>query len=76
MYYRNKGQFYTSDPKVGDQIFFGTVGNETHTGLVYKVDSANVYTIEGNTSNGVYRRTYTLDDANIAGYGRPNYDPE
>lgn len=76
MYYRSKGQFYTSDPKVGDQIYFGTVGHETHTGLVYKVDSAYVYAIEGNTSNGVYRRTYTLDDASIAGYGRPNYDPE
>lgn len=76
MYYRNKGQFYTSNPKVGDQIYFGTVGNETHTGLVYKVDSTNVYAIEGNSSNGVYRKTYSLNDAGIAGYGRPNYDPE
>lgn len=76
MYYRNKGRFYTSNPKVGDQIYFGTVGHETHTGLVYKVDTAYVYAIEGNTSNGVYRRTYTLDDASIAGYGRPKYDPE
>lgn len=76
-YYRNKGQFYASNPKAGDQIFFGTsVSNSSHTGLVEKVDSSKVYTIEGNTSDCVARRTYSLSDSSIIGYGRPAYDAE
>ena len=59
-YYRNAGRYFTS-PKVGDQIFFGTsVGNSTHTGIVVGVDAGHVYTIEGNTSDQVARRTYSL----------------
>ena len=51
-YYKAKGQHYTT-PKVGDQIFFYDSSKKgiAHTGLVYKVDSTYVYTIEGNTSS-------------------------
>lgn len=83
-YYKNKGRFYTSKPQPGDQIFF--YGNTTdvwqHTGLVEKVDSSKVYTIEGNTSNasgviynggGVARKSYALNYSRIAGYGRPDW---
>ena len=82
-YYSNNGQFYTSNPKVGDQIFFkDTAGVYTRTGIVYKVDSTKVYTIEGNIPdptgaiayNGVYKKEYSLTDTSIAGYGRPDYD--
>ena len=82
--YRDAGRFY-STPKVGDQIYFGTKGNETHTGIVYKVDGSKVYTIEGNTSGasgvisnggGVCKKSYSLSYAKIVGYGRPNYDAE
>lgn len=81
-YFRNKGQFHTSNPQVGDQIFFGTSGNESHTGLVYKVDASRVYTVEGNTSGasgvianggGVCKKSYTLGYRGISGYGRPAY---
>lgn len=76
-YYKNKGQFYTSNPKPGDQIFFGTsLSNCTHTGIVEKVDGSKVYTIEGNTSDQVARRTYALTNSTIVGYGRPKYDAE
>lgn len=76
-YYKAKGQFYTSDPKPGDQIFFGTsISNCTHTGIVEKADGSKVYTIEGNTSDQVARRTYALNDSTIVGYGRPMYDAE
>ena len=84
-YYRNVGRFYTSNPKPGDQIFFGTRGNESHTGIVYKVDSSKVYTIEGNTSGtagvvanggGVFKKSYSLNYTRISGYGRPRYDEE
>ena len=56
--------------------------DSSHTGLVYKVDSNYVYTIEGNTSGasgvvanggGVCRKKYPLNSNYIVGYGRPNY---
>lgn len=83
--YKNKGAWYTSNPKVGDQIFFnnGTKGKICHTGLVTKVDAAKVYTSEGNTSstsgvvaNGgcVREKSYALNYSRIEGYGRPKYD--
>lgn len=74
-YYKNKGQFHTSDPKPGDQIFFGTSqSNSTHTGIVEKVTAQKVFTIEGNTSDQVARRSYSLTNSRILGYGRPAYD--
>lgn len=81
-YYRNAGRFYTS-PQPGDQIFFGAPGNESHTGIVYKVDGAYVYTIEGNTSGasgvvanggGVFKKSYSRSYSKIVGYGRPRYN--
>ena len=83
-YYRAAGRFY-SDPMPGDQIFFGDKGDEEHTGIVYKVDGSRVYTIEGNTSGasgvvanggGVFKKSYSLNDSHIVGYGRPRYDVE
>ena len=71
-YYKNKGRFH-STPKPGDQIFFN---NYAHTGIVEKIVGNVVHTIEGNTSNQVARRTYTLDSSSIDGYGRPMYDAE
>lgn len=84
-YYKAKGQFYTraTKPQVGDQIFFGAVGDSYHTGIVYKVDDTTVYTIEGNTSGeagvvpnggGVFRKSYLGNNTAIAGYGRPAYN--
>lgn len=81
--YKNKGAWYTSNPKVGDQIFFKNSSRICHTGLVYKVTSTTVYTIEGNTSGasgvvanggGVCKKSYALNYSRIAGYGRPAYD--
>ena len=81
MYYRQKGQLY-DNPQVGDQIFFGNATESTHTGIVWKVDSEKVYTIEGNTSseygvvaNGgcVRRKSYPLNYSGIYKYGRPKY---
>ena len=84
-YYIAAGQYYkrADKPEVGDQIFFGSVGNSNHTGLVYKVDDTTVYTVEGNTSgadgvvpNGgaVCKKSYPLGSSAIAGYGRPKYN--
>ena len=86
-YYRDKGQFYTKNPKPGDQIFFwnSSKTDVAHTGLVYMVDSNYVYTVEGNTSGasgvvanggGVCKKKYSLSYNRIYGYGRPAYTGE
>ena len=83
-YYRNKGR-YGKTPKIGSQIFFGKTGDEYHTGIVYMVSSSRVYTIEGNTSSdsgvvdnggGVFKKSYSISNSEINGYGYPLYDGE
>ncbi|MFA6628045.1 MAG: CHAP domain-containing protein, partial [Bacilli bacterium] len=46
-------------PKAGDIIFFASDG-ASHTGIVVTCDETRVYTIEGNTGNGVHQRNYDL----------------
>lgn len=82
-YFKTKHQWHTT-PKKGDIIYFKNSERICHVGIVYKVDSAYVYTIEGNTSssssdvvpNGgaVAKKKYLRNYYRIAGYGRPNYD--
>ena len=81
--YKNKKAYHKSNPKVGDQIFFHNGTRICHTGIVYKVDSNYVYTVEGNTSGasgvvsnggGVAKKKYALSYSKIDGYGRPKYD--
>lgn len=70
-------------PLPGDQIFFKNSSGICHTGLVLRVTSSTVYTIEGNTSSasGVIanggctrQKSYSRSYANIAGYGRPLWE--
>lgn len=84
-YFKKKNQWHTSNPKIGDVIYFKNSTRIHHVGLVYKVDSKYVYTIEGNTNagntviangGGVARKKYLLTNSAIAGYGRPKYDVE
>lgn len=72
-YYKDAGRFYTSNPQPGDQIFFN---NYAHTGIVEKVEGGIVTTIEGNTSDQVARRTYSINSSTIDGYGRPKFAAE
>ena len=80
-YYKDKKQYHTS-PFPGDQVFFKNATRICHTGIVYKVTSTTVYTIEGNTSSGsgiianggaVCKKSYALSNSNIDGYGRPDW---
>ena len=71
-YYKKKNQWFTS-PKVGDQAFFKNSQRICHTGIVYAVDSSRVYTVEGNAGNKVQKKSYSLKDGYIAGFGRPDY---
>lgn len=72
-------------PKPGDVVFFysKSKGRIGHVGLVYKVTSSRVYTIEGNTSagstlitngGGVAYKSYSMTSTYIDGYGRPDYE--
>lgn len=71
-YYKSNNAF-SNVPKIGDQIFFGNSYESTHTGIVVDVSNGQVITVEGNTSDGVYQRTYSVNDGKILGYGIPNY---
>ena len=82
-YYKKMGQWFTSDPKPGDQIFFRNDTRINHTGWVYKVTNDRVYTIEGNTisepdapenEGAVNYKDYDRSAWKIAGYGRPRYE--
>lgn len=66
-----------STAKRGDIVLFSKSGTFKHTGLVYKVDSNYIYTIEGNTSssagvvaNGgaVAKKKYLLKTVKTAGH--------
>ena len=65
---------WSSVPRVGDQIFFGPKGDESHTGIVVALEPGKVHTVEGNAANRVMRRTYSTTDSHIAGYGEPNFE--
>lgn len=65
-------------PKPGDIAFYRDAGQttgSTHTGIVVAVDNNRVYTIEGNSSKMVARRSYLFTNTYIVGYGIPNYPP-
>lgn len=74
-YYRANNAFFKT-AKVGDQIFFGKEGAETHTGIVVSVGVSTISTVEGNKSNAVRKCSYSKNDSKIVGYGRPRYDSE
>lgn len=73
------GQFVVREaaqPEPGDVIFFANRGASDpskmgrHVGIVESTDERSVYTVEGNTSNQVARRTYSRNNPRIVGYGR------
>ena len=72
--WKNKGLWKNASytPKVGDLIHF-TWG---HVGLVEKVSGNTVHTIEGNYSNTVAQRSYSLSYSGIRGYAAPKYKEE
>ena len=66
--FKYKGKY---TPKRCDIVYFKT--NRNHVGIVESVSGGQLHTIEGNTSNKVARRSYSLKDATITGYGIPKY---
>ena len=72
-YYKDNGAFFKT-PEIGDQIFFYVGGEINHTGAVVRVAGGSVVTVEGNSSDMVAERVYSVGDSKIAGYGRPKWD--
>lgn len=72
--WRAKGMWRdkTYKPMPGDLIHF-TWG---HVGIVERVSGNTVYTIEGNYSDMVAARSYSLSYSGIRGYAAPNYKEE
>ncbi len=63
-------------PLMGDIIFYRSAGisrASDHVGLVIGTSKDRVFAIEGNTSNGVYIKSYKLNDTYIVGYAVPKY---
>lgn len=71
-YYKDAGA-WSSRPEVGDQVFFYASGDINHTGIVVRVVGGSIITVEGNSSDQVSERCYSVGDSKIAGYGRPNW---
>lgn len=51
----------------------GLDGNSDHTGIVEKVESGRVYTIEGNSGDACQENSYPIGHYEILGYGAPAY---
>ncbi len=70
--YKTKESRYVPGP--GDVVIFARAG-ASHTGIVEKTTPASksspatIHTIEGNAGNQVARRSYSINDARIDGYG-------
>jgi hypothetical protein len=78
-FYRNAGR-WSDYPAIGAQVFYGSISDLNHTGIVYAYDDTYVYTIEGNTNDngsregdGVYLKKRARRDSNLVGYGYPKY---
>ena len=76
-WFQNNGQFQDGSytPAAGDFIFFdwGNDGSIDHVGIVESTVDGVVHTIEGNSSDAVNRRSYSIGSTSIYGYGVPAY---
>ncbi len=71
-------------PAPGDIIFYDWEDNgngdnkgwSDHVGIVEKVSGGKITVIEGNYNNAVKRRTLSVNEKGIRGYGVPKYDAE
>ena len=68
---KNKWQSGGTTPSAGMIIFFDWDhdGTSDHVGIVEKCEGGRVYTVEGNSSDQVRQRNYSVDYASIMGYG-------
>ena len=72
-FFKDNNAFFYRNPQVGDIIFFISAGAINHQGIVTGVSGLSVTSVEGNSSDQVSRRVRAINDASIAGYGRPKW---
>lgn len=79
-YFRKHGQFYdVKDAWLGDIIYFGPRGNESHVGIIIGEETddegnlVKVYTVEGNKGNKVAYGSYYITDSYISGVGKMRF---
>lgn len=72
-FFKNNGAWITGRPDPGDVVFFLVSGGINHQGIVTQVSGNTITTVEGNSSDMVARRIYTIGSSQIAGYGRPKW---
>jgi len=79
-YFRNIGHFYDAgDAYVGDIIYFGERGHESHVGIIINLDYdddgdvCTIYTVEGNKRDGVNYGEYDVRSSYISGVGKPTF---
>lgn len=65
-------------PESGDIIFYDWQGDghSDHVGIVEEVNGATITVIECNNNDAVKRRTISVGNSSICGYGLPKYDKE
>lgn len=78
-WFRERGLWRTGSytPQPGDIIFFdwaddGQDGSPDHVGIVERVGDGIVYTVEGNSGDACKSKSYSIDHAEILGYGTYN----
>lgn len=70
-YFRAKKRFFSArEAMIGDVIYFGEYGNESHVGVIINIVGDTIYTVEGNKNNMVDYGEYDVDDNYISGVGR------
>jgi hypothetical protein len=60
----------SSVPKAGDLVIF----KRSHIGIVENVQGNTIFTVEGNASNRIRRRSYSRGNSDIDGYCHPAYE--
>lgn len=75
-WFQSKNRAEDSDyiPKAGDIIFIDSDYKYDHSGIVVAYKDGIVYTVEGNASDMVKAKEYSMDDERIIGYGIPEYN--
>lgn len=59
-------RYSTTNAKVGDAVIFKN--GISHTGIIESISGNTITCIEGNTSDEVARRTYSINDPKISGF--------
>lgn len=81
-WFQSRGQWVdaSAEPVPGMIIFFdwdeditGQDGRPNHVGIVEKVENGMIYTIEGNSDDACRRRSYSIGNYEIFGFGVPEY---